>query len=1573
MSTRQSISWRTIVLRAFLGLGAVYALGFGATVGAVAQEIVAIAAGGPAQSNSGGGDYSFLADEDFSGGGDNSPVTATINLTQPGANAAPMGVYQYGRAGVFTYTIPGLTAGSSYSVLLHFAETYFTAAGAREFDVAINGTSVLTNLDIYAKVGKDAALLETFNTTANSSGQIAIAFTLGAANQPVVMGIEIRSASSCTAVPSAPTGLTATASSSSVIGLNWTAVTAPPNCTISSYNVYRSTTSGFTPSSSNLIVSGITGTSYSNTGLVASTTYYYIVEALDADGASAASAQASAETSPAPCTTVPSAPTGLTAIASSSSVIGLSWTAVAPPSNCTISSYSVYGSTTSGFTPGAANLITSGLTGTSYSNTGLTPSTTYYYVVEAVDTEGSSAASAQASAETSAGSSGTDILAIACGGPAESNSGGGDASFVADEDFSGGGDNAVSSATINLTQPGVNAAPMAVYQHARAGASTYTIPGLMAGSQYSVLLHFAETYFTAAGEREFDVAINGTSVLTNLDIYATVGADAALLKTFTATANSSGDIVIAFSDGAANQPVISGIEIRSSSSPCTTVPSAPTGLTALASSPNTIGLNWTAVTPPANCTINSYNVYESTTNGFTPSSSNLVASGVTGATYLNTGLAPSTTYYYVVEALDADGTSAASAQASATTQSGSSSCTTVPSAPTGLTATPTSSNAISLSWTAVTPPTNCTISSYSVYGSTISGFTPSSSNLITSGVTSTSYSNTGLSASTIYYYVVEALDAEGASAASAQAAATTQAAGGSMGYVSINAGGAAVSNSGGGDNSFVADEDYSAGGTIYSVTNTITIPASVATIAAPAAVYQDARQGTVTYTIPGLTAGSSYIVRLHFAELYFSAAGAREFDVAINGATVLTNFDIYATAGANFTAVVEQYIATANSSGDIVIAFTNGAVNQPSINGIEILDATPCTTLPSAPTGLTGTASYPSVIGLTWTAVTPPANCTISSYSVYGGTTANPTTLIASGLTSTSYTNTGLAASTTYYYVVKAVDAEGTSAASAQASATTPAYSVIAPPTSLTAVGSSYQQIDLRWVASTAPAPNTAPVSYSVYRSTTTPFTPSAANLMGTTVGITNYADSNYPATLSAGESSIPPGPGIQPSTTYYYMVVASTLSGVSPAATASATSLPATPSTTAPPALTGLTAMAENANEIDLIWNSTNSGVGTVVTTYYIYRSTTPTFTPGPSNQIGTTKSNWFQDDVLTASTQYYYQVLANNSTGVSPSSSTVTATTPALNPNLWGGAPFWDASNMPTLPPGDTVMMKFLNRTNGMYANDQITWTATLNGVVTTYTFAQAPTFAMPPNSSGRMYFFLNDPTLNEDNTDYWDYIEFTAGPTSINMDTTRVDALGVKIAFNLVCGDGTNVALGENQETFTEDRSVTLQRYLAAAPYNLTATAPYDFQTDETTYGPYRIIEPGAAGFNAGGPYQNYYANYISDIWSFNGITIPLAGPNGSGLGANPDLSAAIFRHTAPISGTAEFNAAGDLTNEGMWGNPASFYQQEPYDHYAQWIEAQAINMQQYAFPYNDAGGYSSDIGCSNPQTLLVAIGW
>jgi fibronectin type 3 domain-containing protein len=606
---------------------------------------------------------------------------------------------------------------------------------------------------------------------------------------------------------------------------------------------------------------------------------------------------------------------------------------VTPPANCTISSYSVYESTTSGFTPSASNLIASGLTTTSYSSTGLSASTTYYYVVEAVDADGSSPASAQASAETSAASSGTSIVSINAGGPAESNSSGGDNSFVADEDYNTG--TTTYSVTNTITIPASvasTAAPAAVYQSARQGTVTYTIPGLTAGTSYTVRLHFAELYFSAAGDRVFNVAINGTTVLTNFDIYATAGANyTAVVEQFTATANSSGDIVIAFTNGTIDQPMINGVEVLGSSTSCTTVPSAPTGLTATATSSSAISLSWTAVTPPANCTISSYNVYRSTTSGFTASSSNLVASGVTGTTYSNTGLAASTTYYYVVEAVDADGSSSASSQASAETSAAS--CTTVPSAPTGLTATASSSSVIGLGWTAVNPPANCTISSYSVYRSTTSGFTASSSNLIASGVTTTSYSNTGLAASTTYYYVVEALDADGSSAASAQASATTQAASGAE-VVAIACGGPAESNSGGGDYSFVADEDFSGGGDNSPVTATINLTQPGAN-AAPMGVYQHGRAGVFTYTIPGLTAGSQYSVLLHFAETYFTAAGDREFNVAINGTTVLTNLDIYGTVGKD-AALLETFTATANSSGDIVIAFTDGAANQPVVMGIEI-------------------------------------------------------------------------------------------------------------------------------------------------------------------------------------------------------------------------------------------------------------------------------------------------------------------------------------------------------------------------------------------------------------------------------------------------------------------------------------------------------------------------------------------------------------------------------------------------------------------------------------------------------------
>ena len=142
----------------------------------------------------------------------------------------------------------------------------------------------------------------------------------------------------------------------------------------------------------------------------------------------------------------------------------------------------------------------------------------------------------------------------------------------------------------------------------------------------------------------------------------------------------------------------------------------------------------------------------------------------------------------------------------------------------------------------------------------------------------------------------------------------------------INCGGSASSP-------YTADQ-YCSGGTARKVTNSINTTG--VTNPAPQAVYQAERYGTVTYTFPSLTSGAQYTVRLHFAELYWTASGKRKFNVAINGTTVLSNYDIYAATGARYKAVVREFTATANTSGQIVINFTNVTDNA-TIEGIQII------------------------------------------------------------------------------------------------------------------------------------------------------------------------------------------------------------------------------------------------------------------------------------------------------------------------------------------------------------------------------------------------------------------------------------------------------------------------------------------------------------------------------------------------------------------------------------------------------------------------------------------------------------
>jgi hypothetical protein len=244
---------------------------------------------------------------------------------------------------------------------------------------------------------------------------------------------------------------------------------------------------------------------------------------------------------------------------------------------------------------------------------------------------------------------------------------------------------------------------------------------------------------------------------------------------------------------------------------------------------------------------------------------------------------------------------------------------TPPQSPSNLAATAASSSAIKLNWTA-SPTSGVT---YDLFRSTTSGFTPSSSNQIASGGMSTSFADSGLTCNKTYFYLVEAANSGGTSAASNQASAITQACVSSL--IQINAGGPAVTP-------FVADKDFTGGGTI-SHSNTIDL--SGVTNPAPMAVYQTARVGNFTYTLPGFAAGSSHTVRLHFAETYFNTAGSRKFNVKINGTLVLSAFDIFAAAGAKNKAIVKQFTVNANASGQYIVQFTS-VVNQSLLSGIEV-------------------------------------------------------------------------------------------------------------------------------------------------------------------------------------------------------------------------------------------------------------------------------------------------------------------------------------------------------------------------------------------------------------------------------------------------------------------------------------------------------------------------------------------------------------------------------------------------------------------------------------------------------------
>jgi hypothetical protein len=194
-------------------------------------------------------------------------------------------------------------------------------------------------------------------------------------------------ATTASSAPNAPSGLSASTASSSQINLVWT----DNSSNETGFEIKRATNSAFTE---NVVwIGGIPGSSYSNTGLSASTTYYYKVRAEGATQDSAYSAVASATTS-ASGASIPNPPSGLNATAVSGTRVDLTWT----DNSNNETGFEVKRATDSAFTEDVVWI--GGIQGPAYENTGLTPSTTYYYKVRAEGVAGKSAYSTSFSVTT---------------------------------------------------------------------------------------------------------------------------------------------------------------------------------------------------------------------------------------------------------------------------------------------------------------------------------------------------------------------------------------------------------------------------------------------------------------------------------------------------------------------------------------------------------------------------------------------------------------------------------------------------------------------------------------------------------------------------------------------------------------------------------------------------------------------------------------------------------------------------------------------------------------------------------------------------------------------------------------------------------------------------------------------------------------------------------------------------------------------------------------------------------------------------------------------------------------------
>ncbi len=966
------------------------------------------------------------------------------------------------------------TAASSTQINLAWTDNSNNEDGFRIERCQNAGCSTFTEI---ATVGTNVVSYQNTGLTAGTTYQYRVRAYNTAGNSGYS---NTASATTTVTLPAAPSALSATAASSTQINLAWTDNSNNED----GFRIERCQNAGCS-TFTEIATVGTNVVSYQNTGLTAGTTYQYRVRAYNTAGNSGYSNTASATTT----VTLPAAPSALSATAASSTQINLAWTDNSNNEDgfrierCQNAGCSTF-----------TEIATVGTNVVSYQNTGLTAGTTYQYRVRAYNTAGNSGYSNTASATTtvtlpaapsalSATAASSTQINLAWTDNSNNEDGfriercqnAGCSTFT---EIATVGTNVVSYQNTGLTAGttyqyrvrAYNTAGNSGYSNTASATTTVTLPAApsalsaTAASSTQINLAWTDNSNNEDGFRIERCQNAGCSTFTEI---ATVGTNVVSYQNTGLTAGTTYQYRVRAYNTAGN----SGYSNTASATTTVTLPAAPSALSATAASSTQINLAWTD---------NSNNEdgfrIERCQNAGCSTFTEIATVGTNVVSYQNTGLTAGTTYQYRVRAYNTAGNSGYSNTASATTT------VTLPAAPSALSATAASSTQINLAWTDNSNNEDgfrierCQNAGCSTF-----------TEIATVGTNVVSYQNTGLTAGTTYQYRVRAYNTAGNSGYSNTASATTTVTlPAAPSALSATAASSTQINLAWTDNSnnedgFRIERCQNAG------CSTFTEIATVGT-------------NVVSYQNTGLTAGTTYQYRVRA----YNTAGNSGYSNTASATTTTVVIAPAAPSGLTATAVSSTQINLAwtdnsnNEDGfriersiDNLVFVEIGTVGTNTTSYSDTLLPVPATyyyrvraynsggnsaysntasattaaqqaPVPASPTGLSATAVSSSRINLAWT----DNGNNEDGFRIERSTDNLVFTEIATvGPNVATYSNTGLAIPTTYYYRVRAYNVGGNSGYSNTASATLLVLALTPPsaPSGLSAATASSNQINLAW------------------------------------------------------------------------------------------------------------------------------------------------------------------------------------------------------------------------------------------------------------------------------------------------------------------------------------------------------------------------------------------------------------------------------------------------------------------------------------------------------------------------------